>query len=354
MPWFSNPQRDSRKDIRAAQQALVYAGIPRADAVAEVAIHLRRVRAALAPPRQVAGAGFLTGASLAVGVLLVLAVALVGRELLAPAAGESRTPADADVGSLVGMLAAVAAVPVLGVTGAGLAWVTRYRWRRPGALGIASHGRAHRHDPLATAGILLGVAVAVVLIAWYLSNPRLIGRWALLLALLTIPVGAAAFAAWFARLYPWILSRVSPLDAAAAARPLLQREAARQIESEREFYGRSAYHRTGYERSRWADEILRREARGYAADARRRRAVALDIARRTGPDRHAVPPWRRFARSLVLAAGSATATAFVIYRLAWHAARGRPGDGAEVVAVILGIVIGVGLTWLYASYFEGK
>ena len=43
MPWFSNPQRDSRNDIRPAQQALVYAGYPHAEAVSEVSTYLSRV-----------------------------------------------------------------------------------------------------------------------------------------------------------------------------------------------------------------------------------------------------------------------------------------------------------------------
>ncbi len=34
MPWFSDPQRDSRDDIHAAQQALVFAGCPHSLAVA--------------------------------------------------------------------------------------------------------------------------------------------------------------------------------------------------------------------------------------------------------------------------------------------------------------------------------
>ena len=39
MQWLRDPQRDSREDIRAAQQALVYAGYPHADAVTEVTTH---------------------------------------------------------------------------------------------------------------------------------------------------------------------------------------------------------------------------------------------------------------------------------------------------------------------------
>ena len=33
MSWIRDPQRDSREDIRAAQQALVYAGYPHANAL---------------------------------------------------------------------------------------------------------------------------------------------------------------------------------------------------------------------------------------------------------------------------------------------------------------------------------
>ena len=53
MSWFSDPQRDSRDDIRAAQQALVYAGHSRSEAVAEYGTYLYRLRAALAAPRDI-------------------------------------------------------------------------------------------------------------------------------------------------------------------------------------------------------------------------------------------------------------------------------------------------------------
>lgn len=76
MQWLRDPQRDSREDIRAAQQALVYAGYPHADAVTAVTTHLNRVRAALAAPRHAAVAGFLTGAAMVIGALLVLTLAL--------------------------------------------------------------------------------------------------------------------------------------------------------------------------------------------------------------------------------------------------------------------------------------
>lgn len=372
MSWIRDPQRDSREHIRAAQQALVYAGYPHADAVTAVAAHLHRVRAALAAPRHAAIAGFLTGASMVIGALLVLTLALGGLGLVMGATGDSGTPdefvpaapaapsappADPDPGSPLGVLPAVAVTaPVLGLAGAGMSRVTRNRWRRAGVLQTFGNLRPRRRYLLETAVVWLAVAGLIVLIVWAMAGPRLGATVAQMLAFFGIPVGAAAFAAWFPKLYAWILPRMSPVDAAAAARPVIEREAAQQIKTERDFYGASGYDRTAYDRSRWADEILGADSQGYFAEAQRRGERARDIARRSGSYSHGMSGGRRLARYALITGGLTVAGWLFIQRLVWIM---RPFDnsdlGAEVgvIALLLGLVFGLGLTWLYARYFEG-
>ena len=61
---------------------------------------------------------------------------------------------------------------------------------------------------------------------------------------------AVFFSAVFPSLYRWLLPRVSPLDAAAYARPIIELEVAMQIDSERETHGRGTFHRAFYDPQR--------------------------------------------------------------------------------------------------------
>lgn len=366
MQWLRDPQRDSRENIRAAQQALVYAGYPHGDAVTEVTTHLHRVRAALAAPRHAMLAGFLTGAGMAIGVFLVLTLALGSLGLVMGAVGDSGVPgglapdtpaaepSDTSPGSPLGVLPAVAvAAPVLGLAGAGMSRVTRNRWRRAGVLESFIDLRPRRRYLLETAVVWLAVAGLVVLIVWALAGPQLGATVAQMLAFFGIPVGAAAFAAWFPKLYAWVLPRVSAVDAAAAARPIIEREAARQIKTERDFYGASGYDRTAYDRNRWADEILGTESQGYFAEAQRREDTARNISQRSGSYSYGMSGPRRLARYALIAGVATLAMWFFISRLLWIMLVDEPGLEAGILALVLGAVIGLGLTWVYARYFEG-
>ena len=289
MPWFSDPQRDSRDDIRAAQQALVYAGYSRSEAVAEYTTYLYRLRAALAAPRDILWAGFLVGAAMAVVLTLAMGVAgfvmgvvagpgiLIrpfgrGYDVIGTAAG-SGTPAgataalaDATFRSLLDLLpAALTAMAILGLAGAGTALVTRNRWRRAGALDTFVDVAPRRVYLLEAAAVWLAITALIVLMVRVQAGTQMVGGAVVMLALFGIPVLASVVTAAFPSLYNWLLLRVSSLDAAAHARPIIELEAALRIKAERETYGRSVHRQSIYARDQWADEVLAR------SDAARRR-----------------------------------------------------------------------------------
>lgn len=84
-----------------------------------------------------------------------------------------------------------------------------------------------------------------------------------------------------------------------------------------------------------------------------RRAAARDVVPRSGAGRHEGPPWRSFARFLLVAGGASVASALLIEFVAQLATNYRwtleaPGP----VALCLGTVLGITLTWLYIRDFE--
>ena len=235
MTWFSNPQRDSREDTRAAQQALVYAGYPPSQAVAAYETNLYRVRAALAAPRDIVWAGFVVGAVMAaVGIAALLLFAGVGGIVailvvspLLPAEPSTPAPSEPDRGSLLDFLPAILVTTwVLGIAGAGIALVTRSRWSRARVLETFVDVAPRRIYLLETAAVWLVVAALIVVIVWAQAGSQMAGNTLGLLALIGIPILSVVFSAGFPGLYKRMLPRVSPLDAAAYARPIIEREAA--------------------------------------------------------------------------------------------------------------------------------
>ena len=291
MTWFSDPQRDSRDDIRAAQQALVYAGHSRSEAVAEYDTYLSRVRAALAAPRDVVWAGVLVAATMAVALTLALGVAsflivvaigpgvpvrgpagyYVVRGAAGPgtADGPTTDPADTSrMSPLDILLPAVAAAAILSLAGAGSALVMRNRWRRAGALDTFLDLAPRRVYLLETVGVWLGVSGLIVAIVRVQAGPQIDDRAMAMLAFFGVPILAGVFSLVFPGIFNWLLPRISPLDAAAYTRPIIEREAALRIKSDRELYGRSVNRHSIDTRDRWADEVL---ARLNASSAARRR-----------------------------------------------------------------------------------
>ena len=280
MPWFSDPQRDSRDDISAAQQALVYGGCSRSQASADIERHLFRVRAALAAPRDILRAGFLTGAAVAVAVLLAL---VVGSFLIVVALGSavpvwgpagyvvvrgSDSPGTSGGSLLDFLLPAATIVTTLGVAGVGTALVTRNRWRRAGVLDTLIDLAPRQIHRLQSAAVWIGVGALMVLAIRWQGDEETVTGAIVMLTFAGIPLLALLFSAMFPSLYKWLLPRVSPVDAAAYARPVIEREVALRIKSDRELYGRGVQRRSIDPRDRWADEVL---ARLNASSAARRR-----------------------------------------------------------------------------------
>ena len=372
MPWFSNPHRDSRDHIRAAQQALVYAGYPHSTAVAAYETYLYRVRAALAAPRDIVWAGFLVGAVMAavgiVALLLLLGLGGIVASLveapLVPAESGTPAPSVSDRNSPLDFLPTILVTTwVLGIAGAGIALVTRNRWRRARVLETFIDVAPRRVYLLETAAVWVAVAALIVAIVWAQAGPRMVGTAVGMLAFVGIPILSLMFGAGFPGLYNRILPRVSKLDAAAYARPIIEREAALQVKSEREFYGRPAF-----ERNRWAEDILKRLD---TSDAARRRQLAERLARQTESYLHGASLGERLRRYSLLTGGGTLVgwffTRWLLYATEagvwrWNmAGRGDAPDlaplsaglGADVAGLAVGLILGIGLTWIYSHYLEG-
>lgn len=375
MPWFSNPQRDSRDDIRAAQQALVYAGYPHAEAVSEVSTHLSRVRAAMSARRDVTMAGLLAGALMAVIAVVALVIGILvtgvvsstvhkpGMPLGCPPGLGLRNcpshiaaPALDDPSAPLGSWPAIAiGSPILGLAGAGSAHITRNRWRRAGAARTFAD-LAPRRVYLVEIGVLgLAMAALVVGIVWAFAGPQFSGAAFELLALIGIPVAASAFAAAFPGMYAWVLPRISQLDAAAYARPIIERDAALQVVADREFYGRSPYHRSRSDRTAWADSVL--DGQGFATPEARREALQRRMERGSGDYSRGVPLWRRLWRYSLITCAVAVPLWGLSRWVAWIlSAIHDPLQLAPLVDIVglsIGIAVGIAVTWVYGHYLEG-
>lgn len=267
---FPSPQRDSPEDIRAAQQALAFAGYPRSQATTEYDKYLYRVRAALASHRHTLRAGFLAGAAIAVALLLTagalsfLIVVIFGSGVpTSSPAGPTvvpgtDVPGNSDGSPIDMVLPAATSMVLLAVAGAATALVTRGRWRGAGVLVTFSDVAPRQTYLLQTLAVWLGIGALMVLAVRWRGDEEMVAGAIVMLAFAGIPMLAFFFSAVFPSLYRWLLPRVSPLDAAAYARPIIELEVALQIDSERETHGRGTFHRAFYDRSTWADEVLAR------------------------------------------------------------------------------------------------
>ena len=389
MQWLRDPQRHSRDDIRASRQALLDRGYSQVDAHAELAVYLRRVRAALTAPCDAALAGFLTGAALAFTLLVVLILALESLVRVLRAGWTigwlNSLWAAYAAAPLVVLPTAILAAPMLGLVGAGLALIIRMRWRRAGALRrFTGPGSWPIHLPdnfslwLGMAGLIMLVAGLIVLIIWALAavsyaleaapfggttapttwfwwmvlepslaGPALGSATARGVAFMGVFLGATAFGVWFQILYAKVLARASPVNAAARARFVLEREAAL--------------------RRRRTDKVFGAVRAGSVTGTRNPDELAHRIARLSAARGYGRPLWRRLGRYGLLTGGVTFVVWLVAQQFLWNhqdvlwGNRGRyymtpdlPGPEAWVGfgVVPLGLLVGLGLAWVYARYFE--
>ncbi len=233
-----------------------------------------------------------------------------------------------------------------------MAWVSRNRWRRAGALRTYADLRPDRRYVLEAAMVWLGSAGLITLIVWSLAGPQLGSNVAQVLAFFAVPVSAAAFGSWFSGLYNKVLPRVSPVDAAAFARLVIERDAARQIRAERDYYGRSVYHRSAYDRSQWADQVLDDQLSSDRAYDQRGVTTGRSGVTRTRPDSEHITLGRRFRR-YGLASGAISVAGWVFFsRLIWIMTPGEADAWIHIVGLVLGFTLGVGMTWAFARFIE--
>ena len=139
------------------------------------------------------------------------------------------------------------------------------------------------------------------------------------------------------------------------------------MKSHRRFDQRTGQSRTAHRRSRTSNETPTARSLVRFSDPQRRQAAVLDFVRQSAPDRHEAPPWRPFARFILmavgapgrrvarfilLAGGASAAAVFLIHFLASRATYGWDPGAPGPVSLILGPVIGISLTRLYTQSFE--
>ena len=169
------------------------------------------------------------------------------------------------------MLVAAATIEVLlGLAGAGLALVSRDRWRRAGALETFTDLDLERRAWLQTLAVWLPIGGLMILAVGRQSGEEVAQGAVIALAFVGVPLLAVLFDFTFPSLYRWVLPRVSRLDAAVLARPIIELESARRIKAERQTYSRSAYHGALYDQGAWADEVLARLDTSRTPPRRRR------------------------------------------------------------------------------------
>ncbi|MBM4438344.1 MAG: hypothetical protein FJ029_14220 [Actinobacteria bacterium] len=165
----------------------------------------------------------------------------------------------------------------------------------------------------------------------------------------------ALFGFLFRRLYPLTLRLLSPLDAAACARPIVEREAALQVDAERTFYGREECRRLFLERSIWADTILQRERLSPSVQ---RRAVRAHVARTTAGSIRDAPLSRRLPRYAIIAGSGMLLTELLVRWTAWfsYSAPVKPFQAdvhLNAIGLGAGLLLGCTAAWLYVRQLEG-
>ena len=339
----------------AALQALVRVGCPYPQAQAELAAYLHRVRTASATKAEAALAGVFTVAAMAVAILMLLILSLEVLVRRLGIGGALASYFDDRTASLLPniMPAALLVLLVLGLAGAVAALGIRHYWRRAGVLSRFSRRATPRVNVpvwMGAAGLLVLVSGLTLLTGWWLvvvgmfqeaaQVPTfeamilrpLISAEAQALIFGGVPLGAIAFAAWFPGLYARVLSRVSPVDAAAYARPIIERDVAARVSRLPQSYR----HGLPLRRRLWRYGLI---TGGITAVVWGATQILSWVSQFRGPmDFYWDGFWSRNADQLASAG------------LASHY---EPGVWVGVAGLLIGLTLGVGFSWIYARYLEG-
>lgn len=362
---------DDPREESLALVALGHVGVPDGQALSDVRRYLRRVRAAVAPVRHVSVAGILAAAAFTLGlaaalgaISVILAIVVGVGQIDRPyyltdgrPVAEVRKAAQALDHDQSSPLATMVPVAVAVATAFGLVAgrAERNHWRRSGAhrtyCDLTPDG-AHRLEIALLTAMAIAVASLTALLAY--------GGDAIILVFTVIVPGAllliAAARTVFPKTFDWTLRHVSRIDAAAYARPLIERDIALEVAAEGESYGRGSFSARRPARdaaaSLWAATTLR--SMGISPDARRA-ALQRRIQRKTAEA--ADVGLTRY--DLVRYAGGGFGFTFAIWLLvrciAWRIyeidfAPFRTAVGLDAITLTSGAVFAAALSWIHRRH----
>ena len=362
---------DDPREESLALVALGHVGVPDGQARSDVRRYLRRVRAAVAPVRHVSVAGILAAAAFTLGlaaalgaISVILAIVVGVGQIDRPyyltdgrPVAEVRKAAQALDHDQSSPLATMVPVAVAVATAFGLVAgrAERNHWRRSGAhrtyRDLTPDG-AHRLEIALLTAMAIAVASLTALLAY--------GGDAIILVFTVIVPGAllliAAARTVFPKTFDWTLRHVSRIDAAAYARPLIERDIALEVAAEGESYGRGSFSARRPARdaaaSLWAATTL--QSMGISPDTRRA-ALQRRIQRKTAEA--ADVGLTRY--DLVRYAGGGFGFTFAIWLLvrciAWRIyeidfAPFRTAVGLDAITLTSGAVFAAALSWIHRRH----
>ncbi|MYD94904.1 MAG: hypothetical protein F4Y02_14700 [Chloroflexi bacterium] len=367
---LSGPVDDPREEALAVV-ALGHIGVPDRQARSDVRRYFRRVRAAVAPMRHVSVAGilaaaaFILGLAAALGAISVILAIVVGvGQIDRPyyltdgrSVAEVRKAAQALDHDQSSPLATMVPVAAAVVTAFGLVAgrAERNHWRRSGAhrtyRDLTPDG-AHRLEIALLTTMAIAVASLTALLAY--------GGDAFVLVFTVFVPGAllliAAARTVFAPTFDWALRHVSRTDAAAYARPLIERDIALEVAAEGESYGRGSFSARRPARdaaaSLWAATTLR--SMGISPDTRLA-ALQRRIQRKTAEAANV--GLTRY--DLMRYAGGGFGFTFAIWLLvrcmAWRIyeidfAPFRTAVGLDAITLASGALFAAALSWIHRRH----
>ncbi len=364
---LSGPVDDPREEALAVV-ALGHIGVPDRQARSDVRRYLRRVRAAVAPVRHVSVAGvlavaaFTLGLAAALGAISVTLAIVVGvGQIDRPyyvtdgrTVAEVRRAAQSVDHDQTSPLPTMVPVSVAVVAALGLVAgrAERNHWRRSGA-----HRTFRDLTPDGAHRLEIALVIAMAIVVTSLAALLAYGGGAIALVFAVIVPGAlllvAAARTVFAPIFDWTLRHVSRLDAAAYARPLVERDIALEVAAEGQSYGRGSFgagspasHAAA---SLWAVKTL--GSMGITPDARRA-ALQRRIQWKTAAAAKDCLTRRDLAHYAGSGVGLTVIFWLLIRSLAWQIyeidfAPFRTAAGLDAIALAIGALVAAALGWIH-------